>query len=309
MLTASGGPFRTATLDEMRLATAGSRAAPSRVVDGGQDQHRLSATLMNKGLELIEAARLFAMDEAEIGVLVHPQSVVHGLVHYADGSVLAQLGAPDMRIPIAHTLAWPARLATESPRLDLAAVGRLEFCRAGRPALPGPAPGPRVLRAGGGAPTILSAGQRGGGRGLPAAADRLPGSPCSTVAAVLDELGAPPADTLEAVMGLDLRCPPRGRTCYGTAASRRPPEFSRVRISGITMHLLPDVVRTGLIAFVVVLGVLVFVHELGHYLAAASWRGRARGGVLHRVRPCHRAAGPTGTARSGSWPGCRWAAT
>ena len=81
-----------------------------------------SATMMNKGLELIEAARLFALDEPQIDVLVHPQSVIHGLVCYRDGSVFAQLGSPDMRIPIAHTLAWPARMATPSPRLDLASI-------------------------------------------------------------------------------------------------------------------------------------------------------------------------------------------
>ena len=81
-----------------------------------------SATLMNKGLELIEAARLFALEEPQIDVLVHPQSVIHGLVCYRDGSVLAQLGSPDMRIPIAHTLAWPERMATPSPRLDLASL-------------------------------------------------------------------------------------------------------------------------------------------------------------------------------------------
>ena len=88
-----------------------------------------SATLMNKGLELIEAARLFALQEPQIDVLVHPQSVIHGLVFYRDGSVLAQLGSPDMRIPIAHTLAWPERMATPSPRLDLASLARLDFWR------------------------------------------------------------------------------------------------------------------------------------------------------------------------------------
>ena len=86
-----------------------------------------SATMMNKGLELIEAARLFALPSERIGVLIHPQSVVHGLVYYSDGSVLAQLGSPDMRVPIAHTLAWPGRIATPARRLDLAAVARLEF--------------------------------------------------------------------------------------------------------------------------------------------------------------------------------------
>jgi 1-deoxy-D-xylulose-5-phosphate reductoisomerase len=86
-----------------------------------------SATLMNKGLELIEAARLFGLPSESISILVHPQSVIHGMVHYADGSVLAQLGSPDMRVPIAHTLAFPDRMQTSAPRLDLAKLGRLEF--------------------------------------------------------------------------------------------------------------------------------------------------------------------------------------
>src|ERR1700690_2939340 len=82
---------------------------------------------MNKGLELIEAARLFDLVSEKIGVLMHPQSVIHGLVYYRDGSVLAQLGSPDMRIPIAHTLAWPERMTTPSPRLNLAKVATLDF--------------------------------------------------------------------------------------------------------------------------------------------------------------------------------------
>ncbi len=86
-----------------------------------------SATMMNKGLELIEAARLFGLPSEAIGILVHPQSVVHGMVHYRDGSVLAQLGSPDMRMPIAHALAWPQRIATPAPRLDLAAAGQLDL--------------------------------------------------------------------------------------------------------------------------------------------------------------------------------------
>ena len=86
-----------------------------------------SATLMNKGLEVIEATLLFGMTEAQVDVVVHPQSVVHSLVEYADGSVLAQLGAPDMRTPIAQALAWPERIASGVQSLDLAAIGQLEF--------------------------------------------------------------------------------------------------------------------------------------------------------------------------------------
>jgi 1-deoxy-D-xylulose-5-phosphate reductoisomerase len=116
-----------------------------------------SATLFNKGLEVIEAARLFDLDESEIEVLVHPQSVVHGMVCYRDGSVLAQLGAPDMRIPIAHTLAWPERLATNSPRLDLAAVGKLEFLPPDEQRFPALRLARAALRAGGGAAAALNA--------------------------------------------------------------------------------------------------------------------------------------------------------
>ncbi len=116
-----------------------------------------SATMFNKGLELIEAARLFDLPEQQVGVLVHPQSVVHGMVCYSDGSVLAQLGTPDMRIPIAHALAWPGRLATNAPRLDLAAVARLEFAEPDPARFPALRLARDALRAGGGAPTILSA--------------------------------------------------------------------------------------------------------------------------------------------------------
>ncbi len=108
ILTASGGPFRTASLEEMAKATPAA-ALRHPVWSMGAKISIDSATMMNKGLEVIEAARLFGLLPAQIGVLVHPQSIIHGMVCYCDGSVLAQLGSPDMRIPIAHTLAWPGR--------------------------------------------------------------------------------------------------------------------------------------------------------------------------------------------------------
>lgn len=201
VLTASGGPFRNASLDEMSRATP-EAALRHPIWSMGAKISIDSATMFNKGLELIEAARLFDMDESEIGVLVHPQSVVHGLVYYRDGSVLAQMGAPDMRIPIAHTLAWPGRLPTNSPRLDLAATGRLEFFEPDPVRFPALRMARDALRAGGGAPTILSAANEvaveaflGRRLGFTAIAD--------LVAAVLDRLGSPPADTLAAVMELD----------------------------------------------------------------------------------------------------------
>jgi 1-deoxy-D-xylulose-5-phosphate reductoisomerase len=116
-----------------------------------------SATMMNKGLEIIEAARLFDLPPERIEVLVHPQSAVHGMVQYADGSVLAQLGSPDMRTPIAHALAWPKRMAAEIPRLDLVAMARLEFFAPDPARFPALRLAREALIAGGGAPTILNA--------------------------------------------------------------------------------------------------------------------------------------------------------
>ena len=115
-----------------------------------------SATLMNKGLELIEASFFFGFPEERIDILIHPQSVIHSLVEYADGSTLAQLGTPDMRTPIAHTLAWPRRMASPSEPLDLAAVGRLDFSTPDETRFPALRLARDALRAGGSAPAILN---------------------------------------------------------------------------------------------------------------------------------------------------------
>jgi 1-deoxy-D-xylulose-5-phosphate reductoisomerase len=116
-----------------------------------------SATLMNKGLELIEAHHLFALPSAQIDVLVHPQSIVHGLVEFRDGSMVAQLGAPDMRIPIAHCLAWPARMPSPASRLDLAQIATLTFEEPDLERFPALGVARRALETGGAAPTILNA--------------------------------------------------------------------------------------------------------------------------------------------------------
>jgi 1-deoxy-D-xylulose-5-phosphate reductoisomerase len=116
-----------------------------------------SATMMNKGLELIEAHYLFAMPARQIDVLVHPQSVVHSMVAYRDGSVLAQMGHPDMRTPIAYTLAWPTRMEVPVERLDLAAVGHLSFEAPDPVRFPTLRIAREALGAGGGAPTVLNA--------------------------------------------------------------------------------------------------------------------------------------------------------
>ncbi|MFZ5618572.1 MAG: 1-deoxy-D-xylulose-5-phosphate reductoisomerase [Pseudomonadota bacterium] len=126
ILTASGGPFRTWSKAEMATATPAQAVAHPNWTMGAKISVD-SATMMNKGLELIEASHIFPIDHEKIEILVHPQSVIHSMVEYVDGSVLAQLGTPDMRIPIASTFAWPDRTPTPSARLDFAAVRQLTF--------------------------------------------------------------------------------------------------------------------------------------------------------------------------------------
>ncbi len=125
-LTASGGPFRLASLEEMSRATPAQAAAHPKWSMGLKISID-SATLMNKALELIEAAILFKVGAERVDVLVHPQSIIHGMAHFTDGSVLAQLGSPDMRTPISLALGWPDRIETVVDRLDLATIGQLDF--------------------------------------------------------------------------------------------------------------------------------------------------------------------------------------
>ncbi|MBX3429008.1 MAG: 1-deoxy-D-xylulose-5-phosphate reductoisomerase [Hyphomonadaceae bacterium] len=125
-LTASGGPFRTWSREQMAAATP-AQACAHPMWSMGRKISVDSATLMNKGLELIEAAYLFGFTSKSIDVIIHPQSTVHSLVHYVDGSVLAQLGTPDMRIPIAYALSWPDRATVSTARLDLAKLSQLTF--------------------------------------------------------------------------------------------------------------------------------------------------------------------------------------
>jgi 1-deoxy-D-xylulose-5-phosphate reductoisomerase len=125
-LTASGGPFRTYSLDQMRAVTPAQAVAHPNW-DMGAKISVDSASMFNKGLELIEAHHLFPVGLDKLDIVVHPQSVVHSMVGYVDGSTIAQLGPPDMRVPIASALAWPERMETNCAPLDLAAVGRLDF--------------------------------------------------------------------------------------------------------------------------------------------------------------------------------------
>jgi 1-deoxy-D-xylulose-5-phosphate reductoisomerase len=156
ILTASGGPFRTWTLEAIRKVTV-EQALKHPTWSMGPKVTIDSATLMNKGLELIEAHHLFALRPDELDVLVHPQSIIHGLVEFRDGSVIAQLGSPDMRIPIAHCLAWPVRMATPAPRLDLASVANLSFEEPDLARFPALGLARAALATGGSAPTVLNA--------------------------------------------------------------------------------------------------------------------------------------------------------
>src|SRR5499427_1821096 len=156
VLTASGGPFRTLPADAIRRVTV-EQALKHPTWSMGPKVTIDSATLMNKGLELIEAHHLFALAPEALDVLVHPQSIVHGLVEFRDGSVIAQLGSPDMRIPIAHCLAWPRRIDGPAARLDLAELRELTFEAPDLERFPALAVARRAMEAGGAAPTVLNA--------------------------------------------------------------------------------------------------------------------------------------------------------
>ncbi|ODN71146.1 1-deoxy-D-xylulose-5-phosphate reductoisomerase [Methylobrevis pamukkalensis] len=156
VLTASGGPFRGFTREQLRHVTRQQALRHPKWSMGAKITID-SATLMNKGLELIEAHHLFAVPAERLGVLVHPQSVVHGLVRYRDGSLLAQLGSPDMRTPIACCLAWPARMAAPVAPLDLARLGTLTFEAPDRETFPCLGLAEAAMARGGGAATVLNA--------------------------------------------------------------------------------------------------------------------------------------------------------
>ena len=154
-ITASGGPFRTWTLDAMAHATS-KQAAAHPVWSMGIKNSIDSASLMNKALEFIEAAVLFDMPASDIDVLVHPQSIIHGMAHFSDGSVIAQLGAPDMKTPIAYALGWPERIPTSVSRLDLAQISRLEFTKVDESRFPAIRLAREAMSAGPGARVILN---------------------------------------------------------------------------------------------------------------------------------------------------------
>jgi 1-deoxy-D-xylulose-5-phosphate reductoisomerase len=201
ILTASGGPFRTRSRAEMRGVSVAD-ACKHPVWSMGAKISIDSATLMNKGLELIEAAQLFPVPVERLDVIVHPQSVIHSMVEYVDGSVLAQLGTPDMRIPIAYAMAWPERIATPAARLNLAEIARLEFEAPDLERFPCLALAWAAMRAGGSAPCILNAANE------IAVAAFIAGKVGfldidAVVAATLDHVPSGPVSTIEEVMAID----------------------------------------------------------------------------------------------------------
>ena len=156
VLTASGGPFRALNLEEMAAVTP-QQATAHPNWDMGAKISVDSATMMNKGLELIEAHHLFAVAPQKLDALVHKQSIVHGLVYFNDGSVLAQKGSPDMRVPLAYCMAYPQRIETGVAPLDLAALGRLDFEAVDRQRFPCLALAEAAMRQGGLMPSVLNA--------------------------------------------------------------------------------------------------------------------------------------------------------
>ncbi len=203
LLTASGGPFRDTPLEALAQVTP-EQACAHPNWDMGRKISVDSATMMNKGLEVIEACWLFHAEPSQVRVVLHRQSVIHSMVEYVDGSVLAQMGNPDMRTPIAHALAWPERVESGVESLDLFAVARLDFAAPQPERFPCLGLAYRAIEAGGTAPAILNAANE-----VAVAAfleQRLAFSGIAEVVeACLERLASEPADELEAVFSADRR--------------------------------------------------------------------------------------------------------
>lgn len=202
LLTASGGPFRTWTREQMQNATR-AQALKHPNWSMGAKITIDSASMFNKALEIIEAHWLFGMPPEKIQVVVHPQSIVHSAVEFADGAVLAQLGVPDMRVPIAYAMTYPRRIPTGSKPLDLFSIGTLTFEPGDPVRFPALRLGGECLNAGGAACTILN-----GANEMAVAAflrDEIPfGAISRIVEGTLEACGAMPADTLEDIFHADL---------------------------------------------------------------------------------------------------------
>ncbi len=206
VLTASGGPFRTWTREQIAAARPEDALKhPNWAM--GQKITIDSATLMNKGLELIEAFHLFGVRADQLSAIVHPQSIIHALVYYCDGSVIAQASLPDMRTPIAYSLGWPARLpAAAIKRLDLAAVGTLTFEEPDEARFPALRIAKEVLKSGGAAATVLNAANEVAVEAFLARSIAFPAIAATveqTLARAVSELAGVTPDNLDNVMYLD----------------------------------------------------------------------------------------------------------
>ncbi len=220
VLTASGGPFRTWTAAQIAAARPEDALkhpnwsmGPKITID--------SATMMNKGLELIEAFHLFNVRSDQLSAIIHPQSIVHALVYYCDGSVLAQASLPDMRTPIAYSLAWPERLKADLPRLDLTAAASLTFEEPDEARFPALRLAKNSLTAGGAAPTILNAANEIAVEAFLSRAISFPAIAATveqTLSKAVAELSGIVPDTLEAVMALDGRAREITRSLTGAPA-------------------------------------------------------------------------------------------
>ena len=201
VLTASGGPFRTAPLERLSQVTPDEACAHPNWVMGRKISVD-SATMMNKGLEVIEACWLFDVPAERIEVLIHPQSIVHSLVEYVDGSVIAQMSNPDMRVPIAHALGFPERIASGAAPLDLAAIGQLSFERPDTHRFPCLELAYAALRDGGTAPAALNAANEVAVAAFLDGRLRYTAIP-EVIAHALEHSDTVPADSLEAVLESD----------------------------------------------------------------------------------------------------------
>ena len=217
VLTASGGPFRTMSSEDMARVTPEQAVAHPNWSMGAKISVD-SATMMNKGLELIEAHHLFGLPSERIEVLVHPQSVIHSLVEFVDGSMIAQLGAPDMRIPIAFALAWPERMATPAERLDLARIATLEFEPPDDARFPALRLARNALTAGGAAPIVLNAANE---VAVAAYLDRRIGFAdiAGTVSRALEAIDAPSPRSIAEVIDIDREVREKAREIMPLPAS------------------------------------------------------------------------------------------
>ncbi|HEX7045738.1 MAG TPA: 1-deoxy-D-xylulose-5-phosphate reductoisomerase [Burkholderiales bacterium] len=221
LLTCSGGPFLTLPAERLAEATPEQACAHPKWVMGRKISVD-SATLMNKGLELIEACRLFGVAPQQVEIVIHPQSVIHSMVEYDDGSVLAQLGNPDMRIPIAHALAWPERVASGARPIDLLEIARLEFCAPDLERFPCLRLAYAAAEAGGTAPAVLNAANE---VAVAAFLERRIGFTdiARIIAAVLEQVPAGTDETLAQVLAADAR----GRAAAEELVGRHAPRMQQ----------------------------------------------------------------------------------